>query len=157
VIGLIAAGASFAAGARELVPLTPECLDQAIEATGQPRLAMLLLLAQENTRVGACGPKNANGTVDCGPAGVNSNEVARLARDLGVPQGWLQQRVRDDGCLNVAIGALIFTEKLQAAGGETWDAMGRYNSATPVFKNQYQQELGKRLREAMAAAQARQP
>lgn len=132
---------SIGRAAAAVNPLTAECVVQAADTFGHPRLALILILAQERGRVGECSPPNRNGTVDCGPAQINSGEIARLAPRLRMSPPEAFARIRDDGCFNVFVSAYILAEKRQDANGDIWDAMGRYNSATTGIKERYQRGL----------------
>jgi hypothetical protein len=127
-------------------PLTMSCVEEAAAAFGHPRMALVLILAQERGKVGECSAPNRNGTVDCGPAQINTNEIKRLAPILGVSSDKALTMIRDDGCFNVFVSAFILSEKLVHAKGDLWDALGRYNSATPGIKETYQSGLLKQYR-----------
>lgn len=132
-------------------PLTMSCVEEAAAAFGHPRMALVLILAQERGKVGECSAPNRNGTVDCGPAQINTNEIKRLAPILGVSADKALTMIRDDGCFNVFVSAFILSEKLVHAKGDLWDAMGRYNSATPGIKETYQNGLLKQYRALVAS------
>jgi hypothetical protein len=84
----------------------------------------------------------ANGAHDCGPAQVNAEIwVPYFARLLHRPPPEMFDALRDNGCFNVYAAAYILRLKVAAAGGDAWDGMGRYNSATPGVKRAYQRRL----------------
>ncbi|MCW2240368.1 lytic transglycosylase domain-containing protein [Azospirillum canadense] len=146
---VVVAGGSAAVAAASgtgLKPLTMECLEQAAVAFGHPPMALALILAQERGKVGECAAPNRNGSVDCGAAQINSKEIPKLARVIGLSPDETFRKVRDDGCFNIFVSAYILAEKKRDARGDLWDAMGRYNSATPGIKEQYQAALVKQYR-----------
>lgn len=73
---------------------------------------------------------NSNGTIDYGLMQINSiwlNEIARY--------GYTSAHLMDP-CLNVVISAWILARHL-SKHGVTWEAVGRYHSATPDRRDQY--------------------
>lgn len=108
-----------------------------------PEPALWTILKVEGGRVGACTPQT-NGTHDCGPAQINAETwVPHLSRVLGRPRDEILSALRDDGCFNIWAASYVFRAKLGEAGGDTWEAAGRYNSATPVYKLAYQARLAR--------------
>src|SRR5579875_1012004 len=106
-----------------------------------PEPTLWSILKAEGGRVGACVTQ-ANGSHDCGPAQVNAETwVPHLARILhrAAPDVW--HDLRDDGCFNIWSAAYVLRVKYAEAGGDGWDAAGRYNSATPDLKLTYQRRL----------------
>lgn len=154
VLSTCVAVSSASAGTK---PLTMACVDEAAAAFGHPQMALVLILAQERGKVGQCSAPNRNGTVDCGPAQINTNEINRLAPILGVSPDTALAMIRDDGCFNIFVSAFILTEKLSHAKGDLWDAMGRYNSATPGIKETYQRGLLKQYRALFGAGDRSAP
>ena len=61
--------------------------------------------------------------------------------------------LRDNGCFNIYAAAYILRVKMSEAGGDPWDGMGRYNSATPALKRAYQQRLVRSYLELYPQAQ----
>jgi hypothetical protein len=123
------------------VPLTAACIAAAATLFRVPEPTLWTILKAEGGRVGACTPQ-ANGTHDCGPAQVNAETwVPRLSQVLRRPDGEVLSALRDDGCFNIWAAAYVLRVKLGEAGGDTWDAAGRYNSATPAYKLAYQARL----------------
>jgi hypothetical protein len=131
--------------ANDLVPLTAECMRHAAKAFGHDLRVLALILETEGGRVGQC-TTNTNGTVDCGPAQVNSSNVPAIAAALGLPRYTTLRRLRDDGCFNVIAGAWILRQAIDSAGGDIFEGMGRYNSSNPVYKARYQLRLVSTLR-----------
>jgi hypothetical protein len=123
------------------IPLTAACVAAAASLFGVSEPMLWTILKAEGGRVGACTPQ-ANGTHDCGPAQVNAETwVPRLAQALHRPGHEILSDLRDDGCFNIWAAAYVLRVKLGEAGGNAWDAAGRYNSATPAYKLAYQARL----------------
>lgn len=74
--------------------------------------------------------KNANGSYDFGMMQINSIHLPELAR-YGIGKSDLL-----DGCKSVYTGAWILRQKMDQYGN-TWDAVGAYNSATPAYRARY--------------------
>lgn len=74
--------------------------------------------------------RNRNGSVDYGMMQINSIHLPELARyGVGVSDLY-------DGCKSVFTGALILRRSIDRYGN-TWAAVGSYNSATPYFRDRY--------------------
>lgn len=74
--------------------------------------------------------RNRNGSVDYGMMQINSIHLPELARyGVGVSDLY-------DGCKSVFTGALILRRSIDKYGN-TWAAIGSYNSATPYFRDRY--------------------
>jgi hypothetical protein len=124
-----------------LVPVTLACVAAAAQIFTVPQTALWTILQTEHGRVGVC-VKQVNGRHDCGPAQVNAEIwVPYFAVALNRPIPVIFHQLRDNGCFNIDAAALILREKIDEAGGNLWDGMGRYNSATPAFKSAYQARL----------------
>ncbi|WP_321935631.1 lytic transglycosylase domain-containing protein [Paraburkholderia sp. J8-2] len=74
--------------------------------------------------------QNANGSVDMGEMQINSIHLAELAR-YGMGAADLY-----DGCKSVYTGAWILRREIDRYGN-TWAAIGAYNSATPYYRDRY--------------------
>ncbi len=124
-----------------LAPLTAACIAASAMLLHVPEPTLWSILKVEGGRVGACVAQE-NGTHDCGPAQVNAETwVPTLSRLLRRPQDAVWADLRDDGCFNVWAAAYVLRVKQAEAGGDRWDAAGRYNSATPHLKLAYQARL----------------
>lgn len=124
-----------------IVPLTAACVSAAALAYGVAEPVLWTVLKTEMGHVGACTVQ-PNGTHDCGPAQINAESwVGPLAQLLHRPAAEVFDGLRDNGCFNVYTAAYILRVKLIEAHGDPWDAIGRYNSATPALKRAYQQRL----------------
>lgn len=123
------------------VPLTAACIAVAASMLQVPEPTLWTILKVEGGRVGACTTQ-ANGSHDCGPAQVNAETwTPSLSRLLHRSEASVRDTLRDDGCFNIWVAAYVYRVKLGEAHGDAWEAAGRYNSATPVFKLAYQARL----------------
>lgn len=134
-----------------IAPLTAACVAAASLAYGVAEPALWTILKTESGAVGACTVQ-ASGVHDCGPAQINAEIwVPHFARLLHRPVAEMFYAIRDNGCFNV-YAAYILRLKVAAAGGDAWDGIGRYNSATPALKHAYQQRLVASYREIFPQA-----
>jgi hypothetical protein len=124
-----------------LVAITIACVTAAAQTFTVPQVALWTILQTEHGQVGAC-TLQASGRHDCGPAQVDAEVwVPYFSTILNRPAPLIYTQLRDNGCFNIYAAALILREKVDEAGGNLWDGMGRYNSATPVYKYAYQTRL----------------
>lgn len=124
-----------------IIPLTAACIAGAAALFQVPEPLLWTILKTEGGRVGAC-ILQTNGTHDCGPAQINSETWApRLAFVLRRSEAAVRTDLRDDGCFNIWAAGYVLSVNLRVAGGDLWDAAGRYNSATPSIKLSYQEKL----------------
>jgi hypothetical protein len=134
------------------LPLTAACVVAAASAFHLAAPALWTILETEHGRVGACTVQ-ANGRHDCGPAQVNAETwVPHLARLLHRPEAEIFYALRDDGCFNVEVASYVLRLKIDAANGDVWDGIGRYNSATPALKRAYQRRIVESYRRLYGAA-----
>lgn len=74
--------------------------------------------------------QNANGSVDMGEMQINSIHLPELARyGMGTADLF-------DGCKSVYTGAWILRQAIDRYGN-TWAAIGAYNSSTPYYRDRY--------------------
>ena len=74
--------------------------------------------------------RNSNGSVDYGMMQINSIHLPSLAR-YGIGKADLY-----NGCKSVYLGAWILRRSIDRYGN-TWEAVGTYNSSTPVYRDRY--------------------
>ena len=144
-----------------LVALTLECLVQAAALQQVPPAILLGILRVEGGRIGL-ESRNRNGSYDLGPMQINDRVwVPVVAKaHFGGDQGRARQALRDHGCYNMHVGAWIYRQALDRAGGNHAEAVGLYHSATPGPKSAYQRRfagvLGQMLAQSQVAATPRQ-
>ncbi|VVE18895.1 MULTISPECIES: lytic transglycosylase domain-containing protein [Pandoraea] len=73
---------------------------------------------------------NRNGSIDYGLMQINSIHLPELAR-YGIGKADLF-----NGCKSVYMGAWILRQSIEKYGN-TWAAIGSYNSATPAYRDRY--------------------
>jgi hypothetical protein len=122
-----------------LVPVTPDCVYASYRLSGVDYRIILGLIKTEGGHVGQA-VRNTNGSYDLGPMQVNDQIwVHRLANaHFGGNTDTAYRMLRDNGCYNVFIGGWIFSKYLQETKGDYAEAVGFYNSHTPVHKIAYQ-------------------
>jgi hypothetical protein len=121
--------------------LTDPCIAAAASDYGLAEPALRMILKVEEGQVGSCTAWD-NGLHDCGPAQVNSEIwVPQFAQLLDRPPEDVFHAIRDNGCFNIQAAAYILRQKIEEAGGDVWDGLGRYNNAEPSRKQAYQLKL----------------
>ena len=80
---------------------------------------------------------NADGSADLGVMQVNSRWVPRVAAVLGQSQEAVRDRLRNEPCFNIEVGAAIMRVCLRETGGDLLRAVGLYHSHTPALANDY--------------------
>lgn len=120
-----------------LVPLTAFCIAAAANHYQVPESDMWTLLYMEGGHVGAVS-RNKNATFDIGPFQINSSWISRLRASDGASSGSRTLLLlRDDGCINAAVAALIYSRALQEARGDRKLALGLYHSHAPQLRTAY--------------------
>lgn len=100
-----------------------------------PPAAIVGILHVEGGRVGqAVG--NTNGSQDLGPMQVNTIWMPKLAQIWGVDKETAKQRVRDNGCVNVHVGAWILKQRMIETGS-LHAGIAAYHSYTPALGRAY--------------------
>lgn len=75
--------------------------------------------------------KNKNGTEDIGLMQINSSHLPWLEK-----YGITREKLLNDPCLNVHVGAYILAENIYRHG-YTWKAIGAYNAKSPEKQARY--------------------
>jgi hypothetical protein len=101
-----------------------------------PPQVMVGILHVEGGRIGQ-EVGNTNGSYDLGPMQVNTLWLDNLSRYWKVDKKTARKWVRDDGCVNVHVAAWILRQKLDEAGGNLYNGIARYHSATPGIGTAY--------------------
>jgi soluble lytic murein transglycosylase-like protein len=126
----------------DYVPLTPVTSACIVAASNHYQVQPALLLSVLKVESGQVGKvsRNDNGTVDIGPMQVNSIHLPELEKF-----GILFEQLKNDGCLNVHVGAYYIKKaELAQTGGavqtsakEFWKGVGNYHSKTPQYNTRY--------------------
>lgn len=113
------------------------CLMMAANTYNVPPQVMVGILHVEGGHIGQEVGPNVNGTFDLGPMQVNSHWLPILSKHWNIDQKTARAWVRDDGCVNLHVAAWVLRQKLDAAGGNLFNGIARYNSATPSIGTNY--------------------
>jgi hypothetical protein len=113
------------------------CLMLSAQTYAVPPQVMVGILHVEGGKVGQEVGPNVNGTYDLGPMQVNTLWLPKLARYWQVDTKTAHKWVRDNSCVNLHVSAWILRQKLDEAGGNLFNGIARYHSATPQFGHQY--------------------
>jgi hypothetical protein len=119
-------------------PITMACLLAAASLQSLPPEVLLGLLKTEGGHVGGW-TTNQNGSHDLGPLQINDEAwVRKIARmQFGGSETYAKVALIYDGCYNVNVGAWIYRQYLNEAGGDYGVAVGYYNSHEPQEADQY--------------------
>lgn len=128
----ITVGRTPAEGDRIIV----QCLLAAAAVHHVAPAILFTLLRVEGGRLGQVS-RNTNATVDIGPMQINEIHIPEIAARWHTDAMTAFVAVRDNFCANVEAGAWILEKAIQDAGGDFWDGVGRYHSATPAYKLDY--------------------
>lgn len=122
------------------------CWDDAAARYGvNPALLYAIAKTESSLNPSAVNRRNANGTYDIGLMQINSSWLPTLAR-YGITEAQLY-----DACTSIHVGAWIMAQNMQRLGN-SWDAVGAYNSPNPgrrlayalrVYKNIPPEQLGR--------------
>lgn len=124
------------------MPMSPiqvfaSCLMLAAQTYQVPPQVMVGILHVEGGRVGQAVGPNQNGTYDLGPMQVNTRWLPQLSRFWGVNEKTAHGWVKDNACVNLHVAAWILRQKLDDAGGNLFNGIARYHSATPQHGTPY--------------------
>ncbi|KGE66880.1 MULTISPECIES: transglycosylase SLT domain-containing protein [Pseudomonas] len=90
----------------------------------EPELLQAIAVVESGNRAQAMNHANRNGTRDIGLMQINSIHLPRLLK-----QGITEDRLINEPCLSVEVGASILAEFIQRFG-YNWTAVGSYNVGT---------------------------
>ncbi len=128
-----------------LAPAQAYCFDLASQRYGVPVPLLRAVAQQESAGNPQARNLNRDGSVDIGLMQINSRWLPVLARHgLHAQDLW-------DPCVSVLVGAWILHGNF-ARWGPTTQALGAYNSGDPVRREQYAQQVLRRLRPGAARA-----
>lgn len=115
------------------------CIFLAAQTYGVPPAVLVGILHVEGGKVGQ-QVRNTNGTYDLGPMQINTIWMPELAKHWQVSPATAKRWVRDDGCINVAVGAWILRKKSDDAGS-LYTGIAHYHSKTPRHGLPYRQKV----------------
>ena len=125
-----------------LIPVTIACMVAAASLQSLPPEVMFGLYKTEGGHVGEW-TTNTNGSHDLGPLQINDEtwltKIANL--QFGGDKNKALAALLDDGCYNVNVGAWIFRQYLNEAGGDYATAIGFYNSHSPGAASTYRERF----------------
>ncbi|WP_339496380.1 transglycosylase SLT domain-containing protein [Pseudomonas canadensis] len=107
----------------------------------EPELLQAIAVVESGNRAQAINRANRNGTWDIGLMQINSIHLPRLLK-----QGITEDRLINEPCLSVEVGASILAEFIQRFG-YNWTAVGSYNVGTgtgperEALRMQYAQKI----------------
>ncbi len=116
----------------------------------EPELLQAIAAVESGYRADAMNYSNNNGTRDIGLMQINSIHLPRLLKE-----GITEQRLLNEPCLSVAVGASILADFIKRFG-YNWTAVGSYNvGAGPgpqrdALRVRYAQKIWARYEELMA-------
>lgn len=116
-------------------PPTKSCIEAAAHHYHVSLTLFRGVLRTEDGHVGQIH-HNRNGSIDIGPAQINSIWLPTLRK-----HGITKHMLLTDGCLNVRVGAWILARAMQGADprkpAQFWQHVGDYNSHTPRYNKRY--------------------
>jgi soluble lytic murein transglycosylase-like protein len=123
----------------------PDCLQAAAERYQVPVELVRAILKAEGGRPGLA-VRNKNGSFDLGPMQINTIWLPSLH-----PLGITLAQLRDDYCVNVAVGTWILARELQRmprepSRADVWQAAANYHSRTPLHNLRYATLLWQQLK-----------
>ncbi len=82
---------------------------------------------------------NKNGSKDLGIMQINTQAWLKFVSEnfFNGDNQFAYNRLKDDACFNISVGAWILRHSIIIEGGNVWEGVGRYHSATPVYKYRY--------------------
>lgn len=119
--------------------LLATCIFMAAQTYSVPPDVLISIMHVEGGRVGQ-QVKNKNASYDLGPMQINTLWLPELAKFWRVNTSTAWQWVRDDGCINVGVGAWILRQKINEAGS-LYKGIAHYHSATPNLGAPYQRKV----------------
>ncbi|XBS70277.1 transglycosylase SLT domain-containing protein [Acerihabitans sp. KWT182] len=115
------------------------CWDDAERHFGiEGRLLRAIAITESNMNPRATG-FNKNGSRDIGLMQINSIHLPRL-KTLGIDE----QRLYDDSCLSVMVGASVLADMMKVYG-YSWEAVGAYNAGTAGNRRELRLRYAKRV------------
>jgi soluble lytic murein transglycosylase-like protein len=129
------AGATLALALFAPLPAAADCFDDAALYHNVNPWILRAIAAQESRfKPTANHPINSDGSRDHGMTGINDVHLPELAR-YGITTGDLR-----DGCKSVYLAGWHLRNMIDKFGN-TWEAVGAYNSKTPSKRDIYKEKI----------------
>ncbi|PLZ00485.1 lytic transglycosylase [Burkholderia sp. WAC0059] len=121
-----------------------DCFDDAaLYHHVNPLILRAIAMVESNDTPSAVN-HNTNGSYDLGEMQINSTHLPELEH-YGMTSGDLF-----DSCKSIYTGAWIL-RRMMDKYGNTWDAIGAYNSSTPYYRDRYAAKVQAAVRKLLAA------
>lgn len=134
-LSIIATPLAALALATASLPARADCFDDAaVYHRVNPWILRAIAAQESRFNPTANHPVNANGTRDHGMTGINDVLLPELSR-YGITSGDLL-----DGCKSVYLAGWHLRRMVNKYGN-TWDAVGAYNSKTPSKRDAYKEKI----------------
>jgi len=95
-----------------------------------PQLLISIAITESGGNPEAIGPMNSNGTIDLGIMQINSAWLPKLKK-YGI-----QRLDLFKPCVNIEVAAWVLSQNILTYGN-TWRAVGAYNSSKPLYQSIY--------------------
>lgn len=128
----------FASAVASVPPTVHACWEEAGLRYGvNPALLVAIARTESSMNPNAIN-RNRNGSYDLGLMQINSSWFPKL-RQHGITEQQLRQP-----CFSIHVGAWIMAQNMQRFGN-SWDAVGAYNTSHPVRRIAYAQKVYRNL------------
>jgi soluble lytic murein transglycosylase-like protein len=117
--------------AKPLTLRAQHCISSAAAHHGINPVLLQAIIRHESRGNPQTVVRNKNGSIDVGLAGINSINFSHLRQHGVTPESLL------DECVSAYVGAWMLSAKTRKYGN-TWQAVGAYNSETPYYNQRYQ-------------------
>ena len=112
------------------------CFEEAGARYGvDPKMLKAIAKVESNMDSTVISKPNSNGTRDIGLMQINEVHLPLLAKF-----GITKETLLKDACVNVNVGAWVLSQGVKK-NGNTWKAVGSYNSGNPVYQQIYAEKV----------------
>jgi len=119
----------------DLPPRIPAaCVVSAAQDYQIPEMAILAILKVESGGRTGVTNKNTNGSIDYGPAQLNSNSWARYFKNK---YGISVDAMTNDMCQAIRAQGYVIRSEMNACRGDLWCGIGRYHSPVRAHQVKY--------------------
>jgi hypothetical protein len=122
-----------------LVPVTAACILAAAQFYSLPVPIIYSIMDVEGGAPGTVS-RNTNGSTDHGIMHVNSIHIPAIAEMTNKSRNEIRDRLTNDGCYNVAIGAWLLSSRIHEAR-DFWTGVAHYHSRTPKYGFTYMSKV----------------